>query len=274
VPSGTYGQSIMRRDRTMGMEKGTKLREKKQQGKAERDYVGLSDNKTVGLRLEFNSPYRDPSMDEISILKQARETEDVKLKWELQNKVITNNFGLVFYILRRFGTFPGIQTMLNEYRITYGDLFADGYFGLIKAVRSFNPDKGYKLATLASRCIMNEILLCMRRLKKARLSMSLDTPINKDVDGHELLLADLLSDDEDFVEEMAHIEFRADYLRRLDRFLTDKEMNLIKLYFFSEEEYTMVEIGQMLGISQSYVSRRIKRTLEKARKLAVREGLI
>lgn len=171
--------------------------------------------------------------------------------------LIERNLRLVAFLARRFeNTGIGIE-----------DLISIGTLGLIKAVETFRSDKNIKLATYASRCIENEILMYIRKIS-GRQEVSLDEPLNTDWDGGELLLSDILSSDEPSVtEELEQDEERAALLRAVDR-LESRERLVIRLRFGlgGDPELTQKEVADLLGISQSYISRLEKKILRKLRR--------
>lgn len=188
----------------------------------------------------------------ISILESTPGNEKIK------GLLIERNLRLVVYIARKFeSTGIGIE-----------DLVSIGTMGLIKAVGSFRSDKGIKLATYASRCIENEILMYIRKHSQTRCEVSLDEPLNVDWDGNELLLSDVLDSGEESVcEEFAAREERM-LVRRAVAALAPRERQIIELRYglTGKRELTQKEVADLLGISQSYISRLEKRIIEGLRK--------
>lgn len=176
---------------------------------------------------------------------------------EMRARLVEHNLRLVVYIAKRFenaGT--GIE-----------DLISIGTLGLIKAIDTFRPDKSIKLATYASRCIENEILMYLRKTGGRRCEISIDEPLNVDWDGNELLLSDVLGSEEDGVAyELTRREERR-VVRDAVAELEDRERELIELRFGLRggEEMTQKEVADLLGISQSYISRLEKRILTRLR---------
>ncbi len=171
--------------------------------------------------------------------------------------LIERNLRLVVYIARKFeNTGIGIE-----------DLISVGTIGLIKAVNSFDPEKNIKLATYASRCIENEILMVLRRTSRLKLEVSFDEPLNTDVDGNELLLSDVLGTEPDLVSRNLDSSIERDTLRSAIRELTTRERNIVELRYGigGGNERTQKEVADMLGISQSYISRLEKRIIGKLR---------
>lgn len=188
----------------------------------------------------------------ISILESTPGNEKIK------GLLIERNLRLVVYIARKFeSTGIGIE-----------DLVSIGTMGLIKAVGSFRSDKGIKLATYASRCIENEILMYIRKHSQTRCEVSLDEPLNVDWDGNELLLSDVLDSGEESVcEEFAAREERM-LVRRAVAALAPRERQIIELRYglTGKRELTQKEVADLLGISQSYISRLEKRIIEGLRR--------
>ena len=172
--------------------------------------------------------------------------------------LVEHNLRLVVYIARRF---ENTGTNLE-------DLISIGTIGLMKAIGTYRADRNIKLATYASRCIENEILMHIRKISNQKAEVSLDEPINQDGDGNELLLSDILGTGED--EIFASLEVDADMgaLRHALTELNDRERQLIGMRFGlnGQKELTQKEIAQLLGISQSYISRLEKRILGKLRR--------
>ena len=172
--------------------------------------------------------------------------------------LVEHNLRLVVYIARRF---ENTGTNLE-------DLISIGTIGLMKAIGTYRTDRNIKLATYASRCIENEILMHIRKISNQKAEVSLDEPINQDGDGNELLLSDILGTGED--EIFASLEVDADMgaLRHALTELNDRERQLIGMRFGlnGQKELTQKEIAQLLGISQSYISRLEKRILGKLRR--------
>lgn len=167
--------------------------------------------------------------------------------------LVERNLRLVVYIARRF----------ENTRINIEDLISIGTIGLIKATNTFKPDKNIKLATYASRCIENEILMYLRKTNNQKMEISFDEPLNTDWDGNELLLSDLLGTDVDMV--MRPMEEDVDKKLLMDALgkLTDREKEIIIMRFGigGKEEKTQKEVADMMGISQSYISRLEKRII-------------
>ncbi len=174
-----------------------------------------------------------------------------------RNTLIEHNLRLVVFIAKKFETKgAGIE-----------DLISIGTMGLIKAIASFKPEKNIKLATYASRCIENEILMYIRKMNTRR-EVSLDEPLNTDKEGNELLLGDVIgSAEDDFFAEIAAREEK-ESIRRAVKKLPEREREIIELRygFRNGREYTQNEVAEMMGISQSYISRLEKRIIEKLRR--------
>ena len=169
--------------------------------------------------------------------------------------LITHNLRLVVYIAKKFeSSGVGIE-----------DLISIGTIGLVKAVNTFSPERSIKLATYASRCIENEILMYLRKTGSAKMEISIDEPLNVDWDGNELLLSDVLGSDPDNVSIGIEEENERDLLLKAVNRLESRERLIMSLRFglFGYEEHTQKEVADMLGISQSYISRLEKRILGK-----------
>ena len=178
--------------------------------------------------------------------------------------LIEHNLRLVVYIAKKFdNTGVGVE-----------DLISIGTIGLIKAINTFNPSKKIKLATYASRCIENEILMYLRRNSKTKTEVSIDEPLNVDWDGNELLLSDILGTDEDVISRHLEDEVEISLLAKAISRLTPREQTIIKLRFgigrAEGKEKTQKEVADLLGISQSYISRLEKRIMKRLKKEIVR----
>lgn len=172
--------------------------------------------------------------------------------------LIEHNLRLVVYIAKKFdNTGVGVE-----------DLISIGTIGLIKAINTFNPDKKIKLATYASRCIENEILMYLRRNNKTRMEVSIDEPLNVDWDGNELLLSDILGSEPDTVNRGIEAEDEKSLLLRTVDALADRDKLIMRMRFGlgGGKEYTQKEVADMLGISQSYISRLEKRIIERLKR--------
>lgn len=172
--------------------------------------------------------------------------------------LIERNLRLVVYIARKF----------ENTGINIEDLISIGTIGLIKAVNTFNPEKKIKLATYASRCIENEILMHLRRNNKNRSEVSFDEPLNIDWDRNELLLSDVLGTDDDIITKDLEATVDRHLLMKALHQLNDREKQIMELRFglAGEEEKTQKDVADMLGISQSYISRLEKRIIKRLRK--------
>ena len=154
------------------------------------------------------------------------------------------------------------------------DLISIGTIGLIKAINTFNPEKNIKLATYASRCIENEILMYLRRNNKTKMEVSIDEPLNVDWDGNELLLSDILGTDEDVIYRDLEYETEKDLLNLAISRLSPRERKIVELRYGlaneDGEEMTQKEVADLLGISQSYISRLEKKIMKRLKKEIVR----
>ena len=175
-----------------------------------------------------------------------------------RRKLIEHNLRLVVYISKRF----------ENTGVNIEDLISIGTIGLIKAVNTFKAGKNIKLATYASRCIENEILMYLRKISSQRTEISFDEPLNTDWDGNELLLSDILGTDEDEVYRPLEDDADKKMLMESISALNDRERSIILLRFGlpTGREYTQQEVADMMGISQSYISRLEKRIIDRLRK--------
>ena len=178
--------------------------------------------------------------------------------------LIEHNLRLVVYIAKKFdNTGVGGEALISI-----------GTIGLIKAINTFNPVKKIKLATYASRCIENEILMYLRRNSKTKLEVSIDEPLNVDWDGNELLLSDILGTDEDVISRRLEDEVEITLLGKAINKLTPREQTIIRLRFglnsAEGKEKTQKEVADLLGISQSYISRLEKRIMKRLKKEIVK----
>lgn len=185
---------------------------------------------------------------------------------EAKSILIEHNLRLVVYIAKKFdNTGIGVE-----------DLISIGTIGLIKSINTFNPEKNIKLATYASRCIENEILMYLRRNNKTKLEVSIDEPLNVDWDGNELLLSDILGTDEDVIYKDIENEVERKLLLKAIDKLSEREQTIINLRFGlgtpDGKELTQKEVAELLGISQSYISRLEKKIMERLKKELVRDS--
>ncbi|AXF57869.1 RNA polymerase sporulation sigma factor SigE [Salicibibacter kimchii] len=177
---------------------------------------------------------------------------------EVRGILIERNLRLVVYIARKF----------ENTGINIEDLISIGTIGLIKGVNTFNPEKKIKLATYASRCIENEILMYLRRNNKTRYEISFDEPLNVDWDGNELLLSDVMGTEEDIITRGIEHKVDKSLLRRALKSLNPREKQIMELRFglAGQKEKTQKDVADMLGISQSYISRLEKRIIRRLKK--------
>lgn len=191
----------------------------------------------------------------------TKEEEDKLLKRIIngdetaREPLIVHNLRLVVYIAKKF----------ENSGVGVDDLVSIGTIGLIKAVNTFKPEKNIKLATYASRCIENEILMHLRKTNSHRSDVSIDEPLNIDWDGNELLLSDVLGSEPDEINRGIESEDERKLLLNCVNALSEREKLIMNLRFGlnGEKEYTQKEVANMLGISQSYISRLEKRIIEK-----------
>ncbi len=191
--------------------------------------------------------------EENKIMKKILDGDD-----SVRELLIIHNLRLVVYIAKKFdSTGASIE-----------DLISIGTIGLIKSVKTFCPTKNIKLATYASRCIENEILMFLRKSSQTKNEMSIDEPLNVDWDGNELLLSDILGSETDLVNSKIEQEVEKDLLIGAVNGLPEREKTIMELRFglAKEKDHTQKEVADLLGISQSYISRLEKRIIDKLKK--------
>ncbi len=199
---------------------------------------------------------------------EAAVIRDLGTEYDAQAKkvLIEHNLRLVVYIAKKFdNTGVGVE-----------DLISIGTIGLIKAINTFNPDKNIKLATYASRCIENEILMYLRRNSKTKLEVSIDEPLNVDWDGNELLLSDILGTEEDTIYKELENEVERKLLNSAINTLSKREKIIVEMRYGLNneegEEKTQKEVADLLGISQSYISRLEKKIMQRLKKEMIKDG--
>ncbi len=183
---------------------------------------------------------------------------------EAKSQLIQHNLRLVVYISKKFDN-TGVDS---------DDLISIGTIGLIKAIHSFNPAKNIKLASYASRCIENEILMYLRRTARLKSEVSFDEPLNTDFEGNELLLSDVLGTSADTVYGSIESKAEQEQLSEALKKLTDRERKIMFLRFGlgGEEEMTQKDVADLLGISQSYISRLEKKIISRLKKEITKMG--
>lgn len=201
----------------------------------------------------------DPVEEADAISKLGTDDED-----RVKSLLVEHNLRLVVYIAKKFdNTGIGVE-----------DLISIGTIGLIKAINTFNPEKNIKLATYASRCIENEILMYLRRNNKTKMEVSIDEPLNVDWDGNELLLSDILGTDEDIIYKNIEDEVDRKLLNNALSKLSERERIIVQLRFGLNtedgNERTQKEVADLLGISQSYISRLEKKIIKRLKKEILR----
>lgn len=214
-------------------------------------------------RMESGTVYYIGGSDVLPPPLSAPEEQQMLLRLEegdesAKNRLIERNLRLVVYIARRF----------ENTGIHIEDLISIGTIGLIKAVGTYRRDKNIKLATYASRCIENEILMHIRKTSNQKTEISLDEPINTDWDGNELLLSDILGTDEDMILRPLEDEVDLQLLRQALDKLPQREQNIVTMRYGlqGKKERTQKEVADLMGISQSYISRLEKRIMERLRR--------
>lgn len=174
--------------------------------------------------------------------------------YDVKQKLVEHNLRLVVYVARKF----------ENTGICIEDLISIGSIGLIKAINSFDPGKNIKLATYASRCIENEILMYLRKTQPQKNEISIDEPLNVDWDGNELLLSDILGTDSDMVNRNIENQVERNLLLEAVAKLSERERMIMELRFGlgGKKEHTQKEVADIIGISQSYISRLEKRIMK------------
>lgn len=193
-------------------------------------------------------------LEEEKLLQKLSENDE-----ESKKILVERNLRLVVYIAKKF----------ENTGMDLEDLISIGTIGLMKAINTFKTDKNIKLATYASRCIENEILMQLRRTTKIKTEISIDEPLNKDSDGNELLLSDILGTDNDITSKRIEDEVDKKLLKIAIEHLNNREKDIMKLRFGIEsdgKEKTQKEVADMMGISQSYISRLEKKIMKKMKK--------
>jgi len=211
---------------------------------------GLLNSKNLVCYICGNEEFLPPlESEEEALLLTLKENGDESAA----EKLIEHNLRLVAYIARKF----------DNTGIDYEDLISTGAIGLIKAVRTFKVDKNIRLATYASRCIENEILMQLRKLGKIKNDISLDKPLSEDFDGNQLVLADIIPADDDVLTTAVDEPSDRKMLHELIASLSSREREIMILRYglMGQEELTQREVALKLGISQSYISRLEKRIL-------------
>ena len=221
----------------------------------------------IGL-VPQNSIYYIGGSDVLPAPLRGREEAEALEGLELGNeaakqRLIEHNLRLVVYIARRF----------ENTGVNLEDLISIGTIGLIKAISTYRREKNIKLATYASRCIENEILMHIRKIAGQKAEVSLDEPINMDYDGNELLLSDILGTDEDMIMRPLEDDVDLQLLRQALRELPDREREIVQMRFGLDghQELTQKEVAEKMGISQSYISRLEKRIMERLRKEIIKQ---
>ncbi|HIV74174.1 MAG TPA: RNA polymerase sporulation sigma factor SigE [Candidatus Pseudogracilibacillus intestinigallinarum] len=205
----------------------------------------------IGSKTVLPSPLE--KMEEKRLLERLQEDDQVA-----RATLIEHNLRLVVYIARKF----------ENTNVHMEDLISIGSIGLIKAVNTFDPTKKIKLATYASRCIENEILMFLRKNNRIKTEVSFDEPLNTDWDGNELLLSDILGTEEDIITKDLELKVDKQLLKNALKTLNDREKQIMELRFglIGKEEKTQKDVADMLGISQSYISRLEKKIIRRLQK--------
>ena len=222
-------------------------------------HLGDTPDENVLLYITANEALPNPlSAEEEAVVMSQLRAGDPAAK----NTLIERNLRLVVYIARKF----------DNTGVDLEDLISVGTIGLIKAVNSFDPDKNIKLATYASRCIENEILMYLRRMVRLRCEVSLDEPLNVDWEGNELLMSDILGTDPDLVSRNIENSVEKQLLYNAIAHLGSREKEIMQMRFglCGRQEKTQKEVADLLGISQSYISRLEKKIISRLKKEIVK----
>lgn len=205
-----------------------------------------------------------PPLEAVEEAKCIRLLQNQEHGKDARSTLIEHNLRLVVYIAKKFdNTGIGVE-----------DLISIGTIGLIKSINTFNADKNIKLATYASRCIENEILMYLRRNNKTKLEVSIDEPLNVDWDGNELLLSDILGTEEDLIYKDIETEVEHHLLGKAISKLSRREQEIVELRYglntVDGRELTQKEVADKMGISQSYISRLEKKIMRRLKKEMIR----
>ncbi len=204
------------------------------------------------------------SQEEEAVALRGLVSDDAAIAQESRNKLIAHNLRLVVYISKKF----------ESTNIGTDDLVSIGTIGLVKAINTFNPEKNIKIATYASKCIENEILMYIRKTVPLKLEVSIDEPLNTDWDGNELLLGDILGSDSDEVQKGIEAEEEKIMIyRAIDRLsLRDKEIICTRFGLCGKKEMTQKELADSMGISQSYISRLEKKIINQLKRDIIKQA--
>lgn len=217
----------------------------------------VTKKKTVGFYLQdLGSKYYKYDNSELFMELDLTDENERPLVVE---KIIKNNIGLALHILSKFSA---NYRYGNKNRLTFDELFSSCMWGLLKAVETFQPEKGIKFATYSSRIIMNEILMDIRRSKSMGITSSADASVSDDGEGNEITIMDLLHYQEDGYDDLSMTEMTLDLVRKAEEILTPRQLEVLRLKMAGGTQYT---ISKQLSISQSYVSRIHSKCLEKLR---------
>jgi len=223
----------------------------------------LTKNETYYISSSTNLP-PPLSPDEEAFALSGLLSTDKEFAAECRNKLIAHNLRLVVYISKKF----------ESTNIGTDDLVSIGTIGLVKAINTFNPMKNIKIATYASKCIENEILMYIRKTVPLKLEVSIDEPLNTDWDGNELLLGDVLGSDSDEVQKGIEAEEEKTMIYKAISRLSERDREIICTRFglCGRKEMTQKELADSMGISQSYISRLEKRIINQLKRDIIKEA--
>ncbi len=216
-------------------------------------YLGMAEQEVYYIGGPEKLPPPLNKKEELELLNRLMQKDD-----EARKRLVEKNLRLVVYIAKKF----------ENSGVNIEDLISIGTIGLMKAINSFNLDKNIKLATYASRCIENEILMYLRKIQRTKTEVSIDEPINIDGEGNDLSLVDILGSDNDTVYKEVEESDNRKVLRRAIMGLNDREKMIMELRygFEGKDELTQKEVADKLGISQSYISRIEKKVINRLKK--------
>jgi len=222
--------------------------------------------KQIGYYLEYSDHKYDKDINE-ELFFQLEQADEVEYD-AIVTKIIENNCKFPHSIIRnRYGN---AQEICQRLRVTYDDLYSTCMHGLMKAIYTFNPHKGFKFATYSARCMHNELGIFMRKHKRSFTDTSMERVLNTDDEGSELTLVDLLMDDRDEHSEILEYDFAYHLITELEKTLKPRDITILRMYI--QGEMTHSQIGKQLGISQSYISRILSRILKTGRNLTIKLG--
>lgn len=223
----------------------------------------MQNKKQIGLYLE-RSGLREFKNNNEDMFKELEEADEMD-RPSILGEIVQNNLRLIHYIIKK--RYTNINQICQDIRVTYDDFFSTGYYGLMKAAYTFDLESGYKFATYATRVIHNEFGMFMRKHQRSFSVSSIYEKVHEGdrADG-DITLLDMLVDEKDEMHELILEDYGFIVMDELERQLKPNELAILRMYIV-DEEITQRDIAERLGISQSYISRILKRTMDKARKI-------